>query len=67
MTNNKLKYAEIELTDCGDYKVNTLVKINDEWFIIRSIVRVWYNPVKSKNIMVCGVKKFEGDFIDMPF
>lgn len=58
---------EIALTETSDYKVNTMVEYKGEWFIIRSIVRIWYNPIKKKHFMVCKARKFKGKFIDMPF
>lgn len=66
MTNDLIP-MEIGLTDTADYKVNTMVKYEDEWFIIRSIVRIWYNPIRKRHFMLCKVRKFEGEFVDMPF
>ena len=57
----------ITLTETADYKVNTMVEYEGEHYIIRSIVRIWYNPIKKKHFMICKGRKFTGDFIDMPF
>lgn len=64
---NDLIPMEIVLTETSDFKVNTMVQYKGEWFIIRSIVRVWYNPIKQRCLMMCKVRKFEGEFVDMPF
>lgn len=59
--------VSIRLSESEEYIVNRLIEVNGKTYIIRSIKRIWYNPIRKGFYVICGVREFKGSFEEIPF